>query len=180
MARRGEKTRFLHTVCHCVKSAQIQSCFWSVFSCLQTEHRKIRTRNNSVFGHFSRSALCWPMIVDQYQSQIGKSISIKWRLVYSVHLQQWWNCVSLMDLRYLPRDLLKLMHVVHLMSQKPFDVTGQPFLIGMSEYILYLIILYVKKKMIASAGVILVTCSARFRKFVLKKPRLILIYIYRL
>ena len=51
-----------------------------------------------------------------------------------------------MDLRYLPRDLLKLMHVVHLMSQKPFDVTGQPFLIGMSEYILYLIILYVKKK----------------------------------
>lgn len=58
---------------------------------------------------------------------------------------------------------------------------GPPFLMGMSEYILYLIIHYVKKKkMIASAGVILVTCSARFRKFVLKKPRLILIYIYRL
>ena len=29
--------------------------FWSVFSCIRTEYRKIRTRNNSVFGHFSRS-----------------------------------------------------------------------------------------------------------------------------
>ena len=33
-----------------VKSVQIRSYFWSVFSC-------IRTRNNSVFGHFSRSDL---------------------------------------------------------------------------------------------------------------------------
>ena len=28
--------------------------FWSVFSCIRTEYRKIRTRKNSVFGHFSR------------------------------------------------------------------------------------------------------------------------------
>ena len=59
---------------NCVKSIQIQSYFWSVFSCIRTEygeikcpntelflvriqseHGKIRTRNNSVFGHFSRS-----------------------------------------------------------------------------------------------------------------------------
>ena len=33
---------------HCVKSVQI-------FSCIQSEYRKIRTRNNSVFGHFSNS-----------------------------------------------------------------------------------------------------------------------------
>ena len=33
---------------HCVKSVQIRSFFWSVFSC-------IRTRKDSVFGHFSRS-----------------------------------------------------------------------------------------------------------------------------
>ena len=32
----------------CVKSVQTQSYFWSVFSC-------IWTRNNAVFGHFSRS-----------------------------------------------------------------------------------------------------------------------------
>ena len=47
---------------HCVKSVQIQSYFWSVFSCIQTvnlhiqyKFRKIRTRNNSIFGHFSCS-----------------------------------------------------------------------------------------------------------------------------
>ena len=33
----------------CVKSVQIRSYFWSVFS-------SIRTRNNSFFGHFSRTA----------------------------------------------------------------------------------------------------------------------------
>ena len=36
-------------LCHCVKSVQIRSYIWS-------EYRKTRTtRNNSVFGHFSRS-----------------------------------------------------------------------------------------------------------------------------
>ena len=39
-----------------MKSAQIQSYFWSVFFCIQSEYRKIRTRNNSVFGSFSRSS----------------------------------------------------------------------------------------------------------------------------
>ena len=34
-------------VTHCVKSVQIGSFFWS-------EYRKIRTRKNSFFGHFSR------------------------------------------------------------------------------------------------------------------------------
>ena len=38
---------------HCVKSVQIRSFFWSVFSCIRIEHRKVRTRKNSVFGHFS-------------------------------------------------------------------------------------------------------------------------------
>ena len=41
---------------HCMKSVQIRSYFWSVFSCIQSKYRKIQTRNNSVFGHFSRSA----------------------------------------------------------------------------------------------------------------------------
>ena len=59
-----------HVTSHCVKSVQIWSYFWSVFSCIRTEYgeirsiwlrsiqseyRKIRTRNNSVFGHISRS-----------------------------------------------------------------------------------------------------------------------------
>ena len=41
---------------HYVKIVQIRSIFWSVFSCIRTEYRKIRTRKYSLFGHFSRSA----------------------------------------------------------------------------------------------------------------------------
>ena len=40
---------------HCVKNAQMQSYFWPVFSCIQSEYSEIRTRNNSIFRHFSRS-----------------------------------------------------------------------------------------------------------------------------
>ena len=39
---------------HCVEIVQTRSYFWSVFSCIGTEYRKIQTRNNS---HFPRSAL---------------------------------------------------------------------------------------------------------------------------
>ena len=42
---------------HSVKSVQIQSYFWSVFSCVWTEYKNIRTRRNSIFGHFSCSIL---------------------------------------------------------------------------------------------------------------------------
>ena len=38
-----------------VKNVQIRRFFWFVFSCIQSEYRKARTRKNSVFGHFSRS-----------------------------------------------------------------------------------------------------------------------------
>ena len=40
---------------HCTENVQIQSFFWSVFSRIQSKHGKIRTRKNSVFGHFLRS-----------------------------------------------------------------------------------------------------------------------------
>ena len=40
---------------HCVKGVQIRSFCWSVFSRIQSECGEIRTRKNSVFGHFSRS-----------------------------------------------------------------------------------------------------------------------------
>ena len=40
---------------HCLKSVQIWSFFWSVFSDIRTEYREIRTRKNFVFGHFSRT-----------------------------------------------------------------------------------------------------------------------------
>ena len=40
---------------HWMKSVQIQSFPWSVYSRIQSECGKIRTRKNSVFGHFSCS-----------------------------------------------------------------------------------------------------------------------------
>ena len=40
---------------HYVKNVQIRIYYWNVFSCIQSEHWKIRTRNNSVFGHFPHS-----------------------------------------------------------------------------------------------------------------------------
>ena len=40
---------------HCVKSVQIRSLFWSLFSRIQSECSKIRTGKSSTFGHFSQS-----------------------------------------------------------------------------------------------------------------------------
>ena len=37
------------------KSVQIRSFFWSVFSCIQSKYKKIRSKKISVFGHFSCS-----------------------------------------------------------------------------------------------------------------------------
>ena len=44
---------------HCVKSVQILSFFWSVFSSIRTECEcwKIRTKKNSVFRHISHSTI---------------------------------------------------------------------------------------------------------------------------
>ena len=38
-----------------MKTVQIPGYFWSAFSCIQSEYRKIRIRNNFVSGKFSRS-----------------------------------------------------------------------------------------------------------------------------
>ena len=70
---------------HCVKIVQIRSCFWSVFYCIRTEYKeilriqskcgKMQTRNNSVFGHFSRS---------EFSGKYMKVISWKVRLMQSL------------------------------------------------------------------------------------------------
>ena len=73
---------------HCVKSVQIRSFFWSVFSCTRTKHgdqseyRKIRTRKNSKFGHFSRieSAICLA-----YQANLLCKINFLFSLVRLFH-----------------------------------------------------------------------------------------------
>ena len=47
------KNQLIDHYYYCVKNVQIWSFFWSVFSCIWTEYRKMQTRKNSVFGHFS-------------------------------------------------------------------------------------------------------------------------------
>ena len=37
---------------HFVKRVQIQNCFWFIFSCIQSEYRKIRTRNSPYLDTF--------------------------------------------------------------------------------------------------------------------------------
>ena len=74
----------------CVKSIQIRSYFWPVFSCIwteygdllrlrrfiQSEYRKIRTRNNSVFGHFSHSIRDLDLEILRLQIRGGRQISV--------------------------------------------------------------------------------------------------------
>ena len=43
--------------CETLKRNTVRSYFWSVFFCIRTEYRKIRTRNSTVFGHFSRNEI---------------------------------------------------------------------------------------------------------------------------
>ena len=76
---------------HCVKSAQIRSYFWSVFCSNRTKYGDLRnkssysvqiqekrTRNNSVFGHLSRS--------ESFAMFTGKHLC--WSL-FSIKLQVW-------------------------------------------------------------------------------------------
>ena len=50
---------------------QVRSFFWSIFSCIWTKYRKIRTRKYSIFGHFSRSD-------ERNESQILKVAAAKY------------------------------------------------------------------------------------------------------
>ena len=49
---RRVKLIFRCRMLYCVKSVPKRIFFWSVFSLVRTEYGKIRSRKNSVFGHF--------------------------------------------------------------------------------------------------------------------------------
>ena len=70
---------------YCVKSVQIRSLFWSVFFCIRTEYRKIRTRENSVFGYFSRSDV----------SSVHISSLLIYLRMFSCRVQQRWSPIKL-------------------------------------------------------------------------------------
>ena len=60
----GSHVRRSQNTDYCVKSIQIRRFFWSVFSRIRTEYGKIRTRKNSVYGHFSRSGYAEVCVID--------------------------------------------------------------------------------------------------------------------
>ena len=62
----------------------------TLFSCIQSEYRKIRTRNNSVFGHFSRSVYHyqkWCFLHCSYSSFLSLNLEneMKWPSSYTKH-----------------------------------------------------------------------------------------------
>ena len=81
---------------NCVKSVQIRNYFWSVFSSIRTEYGEIRTRNNSVFGHFSRSdiqilAFPWQICLEL----TGEGVKGKWMVILNNHCSEWIEPVNL-------------------------------------------------------------------------------------
>ena len=71
------KIMFQHSFSPCMKSVQMRSYFWSVFSCIQPKYRKIRTRKNYVFGHFSLR-VCFTFFSDQSDNEVLSKYFKKW------------------------------------------------------------------------------------------------------
>ena len=90
---------------YCVKSVQIRNYFWLVFSC-------IRTRNNSVFGHFSWSNLLLITTLEfsntarLYLSHICVKLISKWfklrKLEYPEEPRFFFHLPKLTDCIFLP------------------------------------------------------------------------------
>ena len=80
---------------HCVKSVQIWSYFWFVFSC-------IRTRNNFLFGCFSRSANCprkYLPVQGQHQKHYKKVWNtLKVNSVFIVNIDHPFSCETCISL----------------------------------------------------------------------------------
>ena len=69
---------------HYVKSVQIWSYFWSVLLYIQYEYRKMRTRNNSAFGHLFMTWVGSQQEFLEFMSDLNKKQpSIKFEFKYS-------------------------------------------------------------------------------------------------
>ena len=87
-----------------LKSVQIRSYFWSVFPysvniSIQSKYRNIRTRNNSVYGQFSRSEHClknvqirsnfWS-IFSRIRTEYGEILRTEYREILRISLHSVW------------------------------------------------------------------------------------------
>ena len=77
--KKSHKVCFFKFYKHCVKSVQINLR-------IQSEYRKIRTRNNSVFGHFSSSKTSKKNLKIQESKN-----SIPRDLTRGIHMYEWSN-----------------------------------------------------------------------------------------
>ena len=113
-----------------MESVQIRSFFWSVFSCIwteiygvnlriQSEYRKIRTRKNSVFGHFSRS-------VTFINNSKSVNIHLKWSPFYNKvpECRPDFSLKKLKDSCFLV-DFSKQLLIKHLRIATTTGVTGE-------------------------------------------------------
>ena len=91
-------------ILHSVKNVPIWNYFWSVFSRIQSECGKIRTRNNSAFEHFSPSVLkrCYSVATTRAYSEPRQrskmEVFVKKYYLFSpkLHLRcltEFWTCV---------------------------------------------------------------------------------------
>ena len=65
---------------HCVKSVQIRIYFWSVFFCIRTEYRKIRTRNNSHLDTF-HAVMCIKYIQNVYHISTNFCVHFVYKII---------------------------------------------------------------------------------------------------
>ena len=120
-----------------VKSVKIQSVFWSVFSCIQTGYRKIRTRKNSVFGYFSHSAGYAFYFVTEISSYLFNSMNIygitftrDWKFGRPMRWKLFWLIVDCKTLQGSVWWLALYSDKTNLVSQKDYPVRF-PFFVGM-------------------------------------------------
>ena len=71
-----------------MKSVQIRSFFKSVFSHIWTEYGKIRSRTNSVLGHFSHSEMFIIFTSHHPSSFFFIFSSIHWRRIWNLEYEQ--------------------------------------------------------------------------------------------
>ena len=74
---------------HCVKSVQIRSYF--CISCIWSEYRKIRTRKNSVFGHFSRSEFLFSYVFSKFSQVFWTNYQGSNQLQIIYYMQAHWK-----------------------------------------------------------------------------------------
>ena len=89
-----------------MKTVQIRSYFWAVLSCIQSKYRKIRIRNNLVFGHFLRSGTYLLLFLNiPYSYSRTQTPYLLYQQFCKCHFD--WPCVKITLLQFKRKSLLR-------------------------------------------------------------------------